>query len=152
MTYTSDPLPRDLEITGQPVATLHVASTQEDGAFFVYLEDVAPDGTVRYLTEGMLRALHRKVADEAPPYEMVGPYHTFEREDGEPLVPGHVAVLEFEFMPLSVLVPAGHRLRIALAGADADTFRRIPEAGMPTISVHYGGERPSRVSLPVMWK
>lgn len=150
LTYTSDPLLQDVVITGQPVATIHLASTHEDGALFVYLEDVAPDGTVRYLTEGMLRALHRKVADEPPPYEVLGPHHTFEREDGRPLVPGRVTKLEFDLMPLSVLVPAGHRLRIALAGADADTFRRIPERGVPTLSLHYGGEQSSRVLLPVM--
>ena len=34
------------------MVTLHLASTEADGAFIVYLEDVAPDGTVRYITEG----------------------------------------------------------------------------------------------------
>jgi putative CocE/NonD family hydrolase len=46
LTYTSAPLGADLEITGHPVVRLHVASSADDGAFFAYLEDVAPDGTV----------------------------------------------------------------------------------------------------------
>ena len=44
VTYTTEPLARDTEITGLPVATLEIQSSATDGAFFVYLEDVAPDG------------------------------------------------------------------------------------------------------------
>lgn len=150
LTYMSDPLPTALEITGRPEVILHVTSTHEDGAFFVYLEAVAPDGTVRYLTEGMLRALHRKVSTREPPYRVSGPYHTFERADGEPLVPGQMATLAFELMPTSVLVPEGHRLRVAIAGADADTFRRIPEEGHPIVTLHLGGVHASHVVLPVL--
>jgi putative CocE/NonD family hydrolase len=68
LTYTSPPLERDLEITGYPVVTLWVASTEEDGAFFVYLEDVDELGVVRYLTEGLLRGIQRKLSHETPPY------------------------------------------------------------------------------------
>jgi putative CocE/NonD family hydrolase len=56
LTYTSGPLTADLQITGNPVVNLYVSSTATDGAFFVYLEDVAPDGTVTYITEGILQA------------------------------------------------------------------------------------------------
>lgn len=150
LTYTSDPLDADVEITGQPVATLWVSSTHDDGAFFVYLEDVAPDGTVRYITEGMLRAVHRRVSGEAPPYEVLGPYHSFRRADALPLVPGEVAELSFELLPTSVLIRTGHRIRIAVAGADADTFRRIPETGDPVISVARSRVHPSHVLLPVV--
>ena len=55
LTYTSAPLAEDIELTGSPTVTLFVASTHEDGAFYVYLEDVGPDGRISYLTEGMLR-------------------------------------------------------------------------------------------------
>ena len=44
LTYTSAPLENDVEITGNPVATLNLSSTATDGAFYVYLEAVAPDG------------------------------------------------------------------------------------------------------------
>ena len=107
LTYTSLPLPDDIEITGQPRVALNVGSTHSDGAFFVYLEDVAPDGTVRYLTEAELRALHRKVSNEDPPYRVVGPYHSFKQKDALPLVPGQIAEIGFELMPVSVpFVPA----------------------------------------------
>ncbi len=51
-----------LLVTGTPIVTLQVSSTHEDAAFLVYLEDVAPDGRSRYITEGGLRAVHRSGA------------------------------------------------------------------------------------------
>jgi uncharacterized protein len=44
--------------------TLYIASTAEDVAFHIYLEDVAPGGHVTYLTEGVLRAIHRPSAGQ----------------------------------------------------------------------------------------
>ena len=52
----------DVEVTGNPIVTLYVSSSTPDAAFHVYLEDVTPDGTVTYITEGMLRAINRKVS------------------------------------------------------------------------------------------
>jgi uncharacterized protein len=88
LTYTSTPLPQQLELTGQPVVTLRVASTATDGNFFVYLEDVAPDGKATYVTEGELRALHRKLSTQMPRYKTTYPYRTFAAKDAQPLVPG----------------------------------------------------------------
>src|SRR5262249_3861112 len=50
LTYTSAPLTRDVEVTGYPVVDLFITSTETDGAFFVYLEDVDETGVVTYLT------------------------------------------------------------------------------------------------------
>ncbi len=52
--YTSTPLKKDLEITGHPVVKLYASSTEADCAFYVYIEDVSPDGCVTYVTEGQL--------------------------------------------------------------------------------------------------
>jgi putative CocE/NonD family hydrolase len=73
LTYTSPALTLDMEITGHPVVTLYVASTAADGAFYVYLEDVDEDGRVTYLTEGQLRALHRRISDRQPPLRLFVP-------------------------------------------------------------------------------
>ena len=40
------------------MVSLQLSSTKPDGALHVYLEDVAPDGRVTYLTEGVLRLVH----------------------------------------------------------------------------------------------
>ena len=80
---------------------------------------------------------------------MLGPYHSFKCKDGSPLVPGEITEITFELMPVSVVVRAGHRLRIAIGGADADTFRRIPEEGAPIIMVYRSAARPSNIALPI---
>lgn len=149
LTYTSAPLARDTEITGHPIVSLYVASTATDGAFYVYLEDVDERGRVVYVTEGQLRALHRHLSTDTPPYQMLAPYHSFKKKDAQPLVPGEVTELTFGLLPTSVLIEKGHRLRIAIAGHDKDTFARIPAAGTPEISVQRNSVYASCVDLPM---
>ena len=150
LTYTSEPFGADAEITGYPVVNLIVTSTETDGAFFVYLEDIDEKGVVTYVTEGALRALHRKISTELPPYKLLVPYHSFKKKDALPLVPGQVAELSFGLQPTSVLIRKGHRLRIAIAGADKDTFARIPTTGVPTIKVARNKQHASWIDLPVI--
>jgi putative CocE/NonD family hydrolase len=150
LTYTSAPLEEDLEVTGTPVARLHVRSTTEDGAFFVYLEDIDPSGRVLYITEGQLRALQRKVSSETPPYEMFGPYHSFLSKDALPMKPGETAEIAIGMHPTSVLFREGHRIRLAIAGADKDTFERIPENETPQWTVERNRVRASELELPVI--
>jgi putative CocE/NonD family hydrolase len=150
LTYTSEPLAEDTEITGYPIVTLQVSSTHTDGAFFVYLEDVDPSGRVTYVTEGQLRALHCKVSDEVPPYDLLIPYHSFKQQDGAPLVPGEVTEITFGLLPTSVLIRAGHRIRVAIAGHDAGLFARVPAAGDPVITVERNAVHASRIELPIV--
>jgi uncharacterized protein len=152
LTYTSAPLESDLEITGYPVISLFVSSSHTDGAFFVYLEDVDENGKVTYLTEGELRALHRKVSPEKSPTKILVPYHSFKRKDALPLVPGQVAELRFGLLPISVLLKKGHRLRIAIAGHDKGTFIRLPAEGVPTIAVQRHAKALSSIELPIVGK
>jgi len=149
LVYDSPPLERDLEVTGHPVATLYLTTTADDGLFIAYLEDVGEDGSVTYVTEGVLRGIHRKLSHEAPPYPLAVPYHSFERKDGRPMVPGEVAELVFDLLPTSYLFERGHRVRIALAGADRDHFALIPSEEPPTWTVLRDAAHPSHVSLPV---
>ncbi|MFX0101450.1 MAG: CocE/NonD family hydrolase, partial [Candidatus Hodarchaeota archaeon] len=122
LTYTSQPLEEDLEITGFPVIHLHMKSTHEDGMVVVFLEDVDEKGNVYHLTDNILRLIHRKISDDPPPYEMVVPYHSFKKKDALPIVPGEPALVSFGLCALSAMVKKGHRLRIAIAGADKDSF------------------------------
>jgi hypothetical protein len=150
LTYTSEPLVEDTEITGHPVVTLYATSTHADGAFFVYLEDIDPSGRVTYVTEGELRALHRRISDDPAPYELPVPYHSFKEQDALPLVPGEMAEISFGLHPTSVLIRAGHRIRIAIAGHDAGLFRRYPASGDPVITVERNAIYPSGIVLPVV--
>jgi uncharacterized protein len=150
LTYTSPPLTQDMEITGYPVITLYVVSTATDGAFYVYLEDVDESGKVMYLTEGQLRAIHRRLSNEKSSHKPFVPHHSFRRDDSLPLVPGEVAELQFGLLPISALIRKGHRLRVAVAGHDKDTFARIPAEGAPALSIQRNRLYASCIDLPVV--
>lgn len=150
LTYTTAPFEADTELTGYPIVNLLITSTATDGAFFVYLEDINEAGVVTYTTEGVLRALHRKLSNETPPYKMLTPYHSFKKRDTMPLMPGQIAELKFSLQPTSVLIRKGHRLRIAIAGHDKETFARIPAEGVPTITVARNKRNASWIELPVI--
>ena len=140
----------DTEITGHPLVTLYASSTAEDGAFFVYLEDVDENGRVTYITEGHLRAMCRQISREKPPFKFFGPYRTFKRADSAPLVAGEIVELTFDLIATSVLIKKGHRIRIAIAGADKDSFDRFPRDGsVPMIHVERNSQYPSRIVLPI---
>lgn len=146
LVYTSEPLDADLEITGSPVATLFLATDHDDGAVFAYLEDVAPDGRVTYLTEGELRFVHRQVRDHTAE---LGLHHSYREADALPVLPNELMELTIDLFPISALIAAGHSVRLALAGADADSFRRLPTTGQPTWQLHRSPDAPSRIDLPV---
>lgn len=146
--YQTAPLARDLEVTGHPLVQLTVRCDRTDGAVFAYLEDVAADGEVGYVSEGVLRASQRRVrpAGEAP-YALSVPYHSFARADAEPLVPGQATELTFDLQPISHRFRRGHRIRLALAGADRDQF--ASPAGPPPVWTFERGAG-SWLELPVV--
>jgi uncharacterized protein len=49
----------------------------------------------------------------------------------------------------SILLRKGHRIRVALAGADVDTFRRYPPGGDVTWTVYRQSALASYVELPL---
>lgn len=150
LSYTSDPLQNDLEITGTPVLTLVMSSTKSDGAVHAFLEDVAPTGRVTYLDEGVLRLIDRKEADPSSlPYEPLGPSHSFLQKDAEPMNSGEIATIRLALLPTSLLLKKGHSIRIAMAGADAGLFQRYPATGTPVWTVYREAGRSSFLELPV---
>lgn len=149
--YTSLPLEEDLEITGNPIITLYLASTHEDGAIFVYLEDVDDKGNVTYITDGNLRLIHRKLSSENPPYKMPIPYHSFLKKDALPLVPHEIAEIKIGLHATSALIKKNHSIRMSIAGADKMTFKRYPAEGKPTISVYRNNKYASHVELPCIY-
>jgi putative CocE/NonD family hydrolase len=147
--YTSEPLATELQITGTPEVHLWLSASQADGAVLAYLEDVAPDGQSRYLTEGGLRFMHRKVTvDPNLPHEILP--HSFSQKDRMDLVPGEVSEIKFRMWPTSVKLPAGHRVRVAIAGADQLTFGRLPPQGDLELTLFRNQRNASRVILPIL--
>ena len=131
LVYTSDPLPEELEITGTPRARLYVSSTATVAYFRVKLIDVAPDGTAKLVRYGGLNATHRN-SHETP----------------APLPPGELVPLDIPLKAMSYVFAAGHRLQIAIAGADFQNAWPTPQPA--THTVHRGAGHASQVILPVV--
>ncbi len=147
LTYTTAPLAADMHIAGAAKIHLVVSSTHPDGAVLVYLEDVDPSGRSRYLVEGGLRLIHRKVTRDTVFGE--DPHHSYKRGDAAPMQPGRAERVSIRLLPISAVVKAGHRLRLAVAGADSTALERIPATGTPTLTIHRGGREGSVLELPV---
>jgi putative CocE/NonD family hydrolase len=146
--YSSAPLASAAEISGHPVVTLRVAADQPDAALFVYLEEVEADGRVRYVTEGMLRALHRKETPCPPYHRTAWPFRSFARADAAPLRPGVVETIRFALLPTSWRFAEGSRIRLAIAGGDADHYGQVPHGRPPRLTLHHGGADGSFLDLP----
>jgi uncharacterized protein len=124
VTWMSPPLERETEITGPVALKLYVSSSSVDADLFVTVQAFSPDGLeVDFqgtidphtpLAQGWLRASHRKL-DKARsrPYR---PYHS--HDEKQPLTPGQVYELDIEIWPTCIVLPAGFRLAINIAGRD----------------------------------
>jgi putative CocE/NonD family hydrolase len=148
--FAQPALTKDTELTGHAVADLWIAADAVDANVFAYLEDVAPDGSVKVITEGRLKASLRATAPA--PWLMPGsiPWHRSFVEDAAPLEPGKPVQLTFDFMPTSYLAKAGHRIQVTITGADARERARDAGTLAKTISVYTDQSHPSSVTLPVI--
>src|SRR5579875_97753 len=124
LTFRSEPLRRELEITGPASAKLYIASSTADADLFVVLRVFDPDGQdVSFvsaqdprgiITKGWLRASHRKLdMERSLPYR---PWHP--HDEKQALVPGEVVECDVEIWPTSVIVPPGYRLGFSVLGRD----------------------------------
>jgi len=149
LTYTTEPLEKDFEVTGHPVAYLWVSSTSKDGDFFVYLEEVDSDGSSHYISEGMLRASHKKLSE--PPFDYMGlPYHRSYEQDMETLSSNRPYELVFDLLPTSNVFDEGHRIRVAVTCADQKNFKTPELDPAPQITVFRKNDFPSSVVLPIV--
>jgi putative CocE/NonD family hydrolase len=147
LSYTSDVLSEPTEMTGHPVINLNFAANADDATVFVYLEDVGPDSSVTYITEGMMRPLDRKEATNAA-YKTAYPDHTYRKEDALPYKSGETVQLTFDLLPISYQFRKGHRIRISIAGADAGHFN-LPSPQPSEFKISSAAGAPSYVQLPV---
>jgi putative CocE/NonD family hydrolase len=149
LVYESGRLGSDIEVTGHPLLRLFVASTASDGYFFAYLEDVDPRDQVRYVTEGLFRAIHRQTCIPSPDGTVYTPTHSYRRRNALPMLPHEVCEISFELLAVSYQFAAGHRIRLALAGADPTHFAPLP-GSMPLWRVFRSRSCPSHLLLPIV--
>ena len=151
LSYTGAPLAADRTLLGAPVVDLMLAADRRDANVFAYVEDVAPDGSSSVVSFGRLGATYRKLA--TAPYDTLGlPWQSGLAADQQPLVPGRAVRLRFALTPAARVIPAGHRLRVVVTGADprqrnlADLRQDPP----PRYTLAFGGRSASRVELPLL--
>jgi putative CocE/NonD family hydrolase len=123
LTYTTDPLSDNLEVSGSAMATLCLSVLEgKEVHLALRLCDVSPDGHSVLITSGW-RKCRPHDAETAQPVEV-------------------------ELWPTSYLVAAGHRLRLSVGCAD---FPHIwPTETNPLLRIRHGGPSASFLSVPTL--
>jgi len=162
VSFETEPLPQDTEVTGPLAMKLWVSSTSEDMDIFVTVRNIGPDGAdvcevgqhgqpVPCLTKGWLRASHRKLdATHSLPYR---PYHAHDERWW--LKPGEIVECDIEIWPTSIVVKKGHMLRIDIQPRDGvgsapyTHYHAEYNAGAQN-TVYTGGDTASYLLLPII--
>lgn len=143
LTFQTEAMSEDLELTGPVGLELYASSTAPDTDFTAALVDVHPDGYSLLIQEGILRASYRN-KDEAPAN----------------ITPGEIYRFDIDLWATSYTVPAGHSIRLEISSSNFPRFARNLNNGeafgmsdrieVATQTIHHSAEYPSRVLLPVM--
>jgi uncharacterized protein len=124
LTFLSEPLEKETEITGPSALKLALSSSTSDADVFVIFRAFAPNGDEVVfqgaidphtpLAQGWLRASHRKLDPaRSTPYR---PWHPHDKL--WPLRPCEAVDLDVEIWPTCVVLPAGYRIGLTLLGRD----------------------------------
>ncbi len=147
LSFTSEKVSGNTLIAGNPVVHLNFSADANDATVFCYIEDIAPDSSVTYVTEGSFRPIHRKLSDEA--YKTPYPNHTYKKEDAEPLKSGENVPLTFDLLPISYQIKKDHRIRVSIAGSDVGHFN-LPKEKPAHFQISTNAENASFIELPVV--
>jgi predicted acyl esterase len=160
LTFSSDPMKEDLEVTGPIVLVLYASSTEKDADIYVRLVDQEPDALQqkgalpprgKILTRGWLKASHReKDSKRSKPYQ---PFYT--HKNPTPIEPGKIYKYEIEVWPTSNVFRKSHRIRIDVSNGDSPAFdfgghHFGLKVGKDTI--YHDRNHPSHIILPVIPK
>jgi uncharacterized protein len=124
ITFISEPLTEETEITGPSALKLFLSSSTQDADVFLILRAFSPSGDEVVfqgaidphtpLAQGWLRASHRKRDSvRSTPYR---PWHPHDAL--RPLRDGEIADLEIEIWPTCIVLPAGYRIALTVQGKD----------------------------------
>jgi len=145
LSFTSDVLPEDLEVTGPLVVTLHAATSAADTDFTARLVDVWPDGRAIGIADGIVRARYRDGSGQPAP-----------------VTPGRVYDYSIDMIGTSQVFKAGHRVRVDIASSNFPCFDRNPGNGAPAATaterdfviaeqtICHDAAHPSFITLPVI--
>ena len=144
--FAAAPFTADCEITGTPSADIWISADTTDTNLFAMLQDVAPDGTITYITDGRIRASWRKV--DPLPFESQRIWHRGFAEDIEPIEPGVPTRLRFDFFPVSYVLKSGHHVQLSLTRSIGAEYQAPPGAPEGGVTVLRDRDHPSRITLP----
>jgi len=161
VSFVTDPMAHDTEITGPLMANLWVSSTAEDMDVMVTLRNIDPEGHEVFemgqqgqpvvLTKGWLRASHRKLDQEKTlPYR---PYHA--HNERQWLTPGEPVECQIEIISTCIVLKKGHQLRVDIhaqdsAGSGNFTHFHADYNENATHTFHSGGAMQSYILLPII--
>ena len=148
LSFTSAPITADEVLAGTTMLYLNFAADANDATVFCYLEDVGPDSSVTYVTEGLFRPMDRKLAQDAC-YKTCYPNHSFTKADGLAYKKDETVQLTFNLLPISYQFKKGHSIRVSIAGADVGHFN-LPDQKPTSFKISSDKANPSFVELPVM--
>ncbi|MCY0386122.1 CocE/NonD family hydrolase [Robbsia sp. Bb-Pol-6] len=147
LNYETPALAAPLAIVGHAIATLRLAIDQGDASIFVYLSEVDAAGRVHCMTEGMLRAMHRKISPAPREYRTSWPFRSYHRADAAPVEKGRATEYVIPLLPVAWTLAPGSRLRLSIAGADAGHFPPMPYGRPPVFEISTGAA--TWIELPV---
>ena len=127
LVYDTGVLEADLELTGPLEMLLYASSSARDTDFTAKLVDVYPDGRAIHISEGILRARHRKSLESV-----------------EFLQPGEVDEFRIAMAPTSNVFLRGHRLRLEISSSNFPRFDRNLNTGGRYWHRNYDGRSPIR--------
>jgi predicted acyl esterase len=144
VTFLTEPLEHETELTGPIAAKLWVSSATEDADLFLVVRAFTPDlkevtfqGALDAHTpiaQGWLRCSHRKLDQKLTlPYR---PYHT--HDEVQKLNAGQVYQVDVEVWPTCIVLPKGYRLALSVRGTDY-VFPGEPGAGLETLGKVWTG-------------
>jgi putative CocE/NonD family hydrolase len=135
LSFDSADFTKDTPLAGHAQLDLCASFDAPDAGLFVYLTEVEADGTERYMTEAVLRALFRDEQTAPDNIRINWPFRSFSRESGKPLPIGQVERMRIPFLPTAWTISKGSKLRLSIAGIDKDHFKKVPHGKMPRITV-----------------
>jgi uncharacterized protein len=145
LSFTSEVLDADLEVTGPLQVTLHAATSAADTDFTAKLVDVWPDGRAMGVADGIVRARYRDGTGQP-----------------SPVTPGHVYEYPIDLIATSQVFKAGHRLRVDVSSSNFPCYDRNPGNGAPAATateldfvvaeqtIRHDSDQPSYITLPII--
>jgi uncharacterized protein len=154
--YDSAPMDRPTTVAGPIAATVYATATTTDSEWVVLVEDVAPDGGSRTLTEGALLGSLR-ARDDQRSWSVDGrtviPHHPYTQASERPVTPGALTRYDVEVFPTYATIARGHRIRVTLSTADfphlLPTVPALARLAGGVYQVHRDAAGPSSVTIPL---